>query len=99
MRRGQGALHFVPGSVHRGLLTESPGPNHGPIEGEVELLPTAGTLVLMSTLCYHRVGANETAEPRVMLNTRAAPRGARDDVTRYPVFRSQTWDHSTGEPW
>ena len=24
---------------------------------------------------------------------------ARDDVTRYPVFRSQTWDHSTGEPW
>jgi ectoine hydroxylase-related dioxygenase (phytanoyl-CoA dioxygenase family) len=99
LSRDQGALYFVPASTHRGLLTADPGPNHGPIQGEVELLPTPGTLVLMHTRCFHRVGANRTASPRVMLNTRASPGGARADVTRSPVFRSQTWDHSTGQPW
>jgi hypothetical protein len=73
--------------------------NHGAIDGEVRLLPTAGTLVLMHTRCYHRVDTNHTDVPRVMLNTRATARDARDDLCRYPVFVSQTWDHATGEPW
>jgi hypothetical protein len=160
----QGGLFYVPGSVDS-LLTGTPGPNHGNIEGEVsthstsesranpcldsetvplhpgqvELLPTPGTLVMMSTRCYHRVGVNRTKSPRVMVNTRAQPNTSSPDLCRcvcpfdvvyalrggcsnnslnargdssmsiscmrscawcrYTLFRSQKWDHNTGEPW
>eukprot|EP01051_Picozoa_sp_SAG22_P008032 SAG22_NODE_591_length_8819_cov_3.667737_3_plen_289_part_00 len=94
----QGHLHYVPCSQTR-HLADDPGPNHGPIRGEAALLPAAGTLVLMHTRCYHRVGTNTLDQPRVMLNSRVAPPGAAKEVTRYPVFRSQTWDHTTGLPW
>ena len=75
------------------------GPNHGPIEGEVEIVPKAGTVVILHTRCFHRVSHFTGARPRIVINSRCSPAGARADVTRFPVFRSQTWDHQTGLPW
>jgi hypothetical protein len=69
----KGGLYFVPGSIHQGHLTQLPGPHHGHLPGEVEVIPTAGTLVMLHSRCYHRVGHNTTDEPRLMFNLRAKP--------------------------
>lgn len=69
----KGSLFFVPGSIHMGHLTQLPGPHHGPIRGEVEVVPSAGTLVMLHSRCYHRVGHNTTDDPRLMFNLRAKP--------------------------
>lgn len=69
----QGALYYVPGSIHRGHLTQhGSGGHHDPLPGEVRLVPTAGTLVLLHTRCYHRVGHNRTDTPRLMFNLRVS---------------------------
>ena len=132
-----GVLHVVPGSFRQGHLSLQPGPNHGPIAGEIEIVPKAGTVVFVHTRCFHRVTHYTGPAPRVVskivefctkneelciknencvhalktrnfalkmmnlqiINSRCAPNGARDDVCRFPVFRSQTWDHATGEEW
>ena len=100
LRPGEGGtLRFVPGSFKLGHMTLHPGPNHGPIEGEVEIVPKAGTVVILHTRCFHRVSHFTGARPRIVINSRCSPAGARADVTRFPVFRSQTWDHQTGLPW
>ena len=69
----KGGLWYVPGSIHMGHLTQHAGEHHGPLPGEVEVIPTAGTLVMLHSRCYHRVGHNITDEPRLMFNLRAKP--------------------------
>ena len=69
----KGGLFFVPGSIHLGHLTQLPGAHHGPLPGEVQLIPSAGTLVMLHSRCYHRVSHNTTDEPRLMFNLRAKP--------------------------
>jgi hypothetical protein len=69
----KGGLYFVPESIHMGHLTQVPGPHHGSLPGEVEVIPSAGTLVMLHSRCYHRVGHNATDAPRLMFNLRAKP--------------------------
>lgn len=46
-----------------GHLTQFAGSHHDPLPGEVEVIPQAGTLVMLHTRCYHRVGHNTTDDP------------------------------------
>jgi hypothetical protein len=92
----QGELHFVPGS-HTGPDLP-PGGNYDPLPGERSVAPKAGTLVLMHTRCFHRVGINQTDKPRTQCNSRTRPAGAPDGLTGLPVFRTGKWNFVTGKP-
>ena len=92
----QGGLMYVPGSYRGPDLP--PGGNHESMPGEVVALPTAGTLVLMHTLCYHRVQINQTHQPRTQCNSRAQPQTAPVDICAYPLFRTGPWNFKTGKP-
>lgn len=93
----QGALYYVPGTHKLGDL--SPGPNHGSIEGEVAIYPSVGTMVLLHSRCWHRVGLNQTDRPRIQMNDLAWPKNARPDLANFAVFRGDTWNHAEGKPW
>ena len=86
-----GSLMCVPGSHRAGRIP--PGDPDGPIAGEVALAPRSGTLVLVHSRCYHRVTCNTTNQIRVSVNFRVSPSGVRDDVNRYGVYRTGTYDH------
>jgi len=86
----QGALYLVPGSHKQGDIP--PGGNHEPIDGEVEVRPSAGTVVFMHSRCFHRVGPNTGTTPRTQVNLRARPETAEADLGRRPLFRTGTWD-------
>ena len=85
-----GQIVVVPGSIHRGRIP--PGGHQDPIPGEVALAPKAGTLVLMSTYCWHRVTINTTATPRVSVNYRVRPQSAPEGLTAVAHFRNGTYD-------
>ncbi|MEI8197434.1 MAG: phytanoyl-CoA dioxygenase family protein [Phycisphaerae bacterium] len=92
----QGGLVYVPGSFRGPDLP--PGGNHESLPGEKVALPTAGTLVLMHTLCYHRVQINQTHTPRTQCNSRAQPLTTPEDICAYPIFRTGPWNFKTGKP-
>jgi ectoine hydroxylase-related dioxygenase (phytanoyl-CoA dioxygenase family) len=92
----QGALWYVPRSFRRDLPA---GENEGDIEGQVALAPVAGTVVLMHSRCFHRVGRNHSDRLRLMLNCRVQPAAARADLTDFARFRTGTWQHSAAAPW
>lgn len=94
----QGALYVVPGTHQGGDLPA--GGNHEPLPGEVKVLPRAGSLVLMHTRCYHRVGENRSDERRTQVNSRVRPAGADESLCNRAVFRTGFWDfqNSTFSP-
>lgn len=63
--------------------------------GELALAPTAGTLVLMSTYCWHRVTLNRTPRPRVSVNYRVRPQGTPEGLTAVANFRNGVYDFRT----
>jgi hypothetical protein len=91
-----GQIVVVPGSIHRGRIPS--GGHQDSIPGEVALAPKAGTLVLMSTYCWHRVTLNTTATPRVSVNYRVRPKSAPEGLTALPNFRNGTYDFRTRTP-
>ncbi len=88
-----GALVCVPGSHRAGTIP--PGDPHGRIAGEVLLAPTAGTLVILHSHCFHRVTRNETTGLRLSVNFRVHPAGSAHDLGRYGVYRTGTYDFAT----
>jgi len=54
-----------------------------------------GTVIFLHTRTYHRVGHNQSDEPRLMFNLRAQPASARPDLARFTIWRNQTWDHGS----
>lgn len=88
-----GAIVCVPGSQRAGTIP--PGDPHGPIAGEVLLAPTAGTLVILHSRCFHRVTRNETTGLRLSVNFRVHPAGSAHDLGRYGVYRTGTYDFAT----
>ena len=95
--KSQGPLYYVPGSHRRGDLPR--GCNHGSMAGSVEVLPAPGTLAIIHSRCYHRVGLNATDTMRIQLNMRCSPAGAPRDLADYAVFRNATWQHSKQAPF
>lgn len=83
-----GALVYVPGSHRRGQIP--PGGHQEPMEGEITLTPSAGTLVLLNGQVYHRVTPNLNAKPRTSVNFRAFPPGAPTDLTCVAAYRNGT---------
>ncbi|MFW6039097.1 MAG: phytanoyl-CoA dioxygenase family protein [bacterium] len=86
----QGELVYVPGSHRMGNLP--PGGNFEPIEREQRVAPTAGTLVLMNSRCFHQVSKNQSDAPRIQVNSRVRPSRAAADLCRYAIFRTGRWD-------
>ncbi len=93
-RPEQGALYVLPGSHHYYGFKED-GANHGDLPGQIEIVPKAGMLVLVSSHCAHRVGINQTDDIRVVLNSRVNRRGVPADLCDLCTFRSGQWRHST----
>lgn len=91
-----GQIVLVPGSVHRGRIPA--GGHQDPIAGELALAPKAGTLILMSTYCWHRVSLNTSGRPRVSVNYRVRPTDAPEDLTATANFRNGTHDFRTHSP-
>ena len=93
----QGALYWLPSGHTRGDLP--PGGNHDPLPGEASHLPEAGTLIVMHSRCPRRVAVNRSRRPRIHLEARVEPAGARADLCDYAVFRTGTWCFSEAAPW
>lgn len=89
----KGQIVVVPGSIHRGKIP--PGGHQESMAGEVAVAPKAGTLVLMSTYCWHRVTINQTPRPRVSVNYRCRPLGAPEGLTAVANFRNGVYDFRT----
>ena len=92
----QGALLCVPGS-HVGPDLPSGG-NFDTLPGQKYFLPTAGTLVLMHTRCFHSVEINRSQRPRTQCNSRMRPAAAADGLGNFPIFRTGPWNFRTGKP-
>jgi len=90
-----GAIVVVPGSHRKGRISRG-GPQE-PIDGEVVLTPSAGTLVLLHGHVFHRVTPNVSKKPRVSVNLRAYPAGVSSDVNRIGVYRNGAYDFQAGE--
>ena len=88
-----GQIVVVPGSIHRGRLPK--GGHQESLPGEVAIAPRAGTVVLMSTYCWHRVTINTTKTPRVSVNYRVRPEGAPAELTAVANFRNGQFDFRT----
>jgi ectoine hydroxylase-related dioxygenase (phytanoyl-CoA dioxygenase family) len=88
-----GQIVVVPGSIHRGKIPA--GGHQDPISGELAVAPTAGTLVLMSTYCWHRVTLNQLPVPRFSVNYRARPKDAPEGLTAVANFRNGVYDFRT----
>lgn len=80
-----GAVVVVPGSHLGGDIPH--GDTQDPIDGEVVITPTAGTLVFLHGRCFHRVTANHTDRPRVSVNFRVKSPGTSDGILNRPVYR------------
>jgi ectoine hydroxylase-related dioxygenase (phytanoyl-CoA dioxygenase family) len=93
----QGCLFVVPGSHRAGDIP--PGENHGDLPGELAITAPAGSLALMHSRCYHRVGINQTDKPRIQMNSRALPANASEDTSYRAVFRTGRWDFRTNSEW
>jgi len=91
----QGCLYYVPGS-HLGPDLP-PGGNHESLPNEVAVTPKAGTLALMHTRCFHRVGVNQNEQRRTQCNSRTRPATAAEGLGDTPVFRVGPWTFSTGK--
>jgi hypothetical protein len=90
-----GKVVYVPGSHTRGRIPH--GGNHAAMPGEVALAPKAGTLVLLHSLCFHRVTINATPRPRVSINFRCRPQGCAAGLGRIGVYRNNAYDFATKE--
>ncbi len=88
-----GQIVVVPGSIHRGRIPA--GGHQDSLPGEVAIAPKAGTVVLMSTYCWHRVTINTTRTPRVSVNYRVRPEGAPAELTAVANFRNGQFDFRT----
>ena len=86
----QGELFYVPGS-HTGPDLPTAGSQES-LPGEVRVAPTAGTLVMMHTRCFHRVGINRTDIRRTQCNSRARPAAASEMLCNFPVFTTGPWN-------
>ena len=93
----QGELVYVPGSNKGGDLPA--GDNYEPIEGEHRVAPSTGTLVLMSSRCFHQVSKNQTDSPRIQVNSRVRPTSAAEDLCKHAIFRTGRWDFSKMRKW
>lgn len=91
-----GAVVVVPGSHKRGLIPE--GGHQESMEGELALTPGAGTLVLLSGLCYHRVTPNRTQRPRISVNFRAYSKDTPPAICGVGVYRNGAYDFRRGQP-
>ncbi len=91
-----GALVCVPGSHRSGPIP--PGEPHGELPGELHLAPTAGSVVLVHSRCFHRVTANRTANQRFSVNFRARPAGAAAELGGIGVFRTGAYDFAMDRP-
>ncbi len=82
--REMGPLILVPGSHKMGDLP--PGGQHDDIEGQIEIIPKAGSLVFMCSRVWHRVGLNQSDRPRrnciFRVRPWAAPHNLEGGVTR-----------------
>ena len=81
-----GAIVVVPGSHKLGRIP--PGGHQDPMEGEVVLAPSAGTLIFLNGQVFHRVTPNLNPKPRVSTNFRAFPAGIPSSVTCIGVYRN-----------
>ncbi len=90
-----GGIIFVPGSHKRGRIP--PGPNHEPLPGEVALHPKAGTLVLLHSFTWHRVGMNRSNGPRWTANFRCRPATCTEDRDAVGVYRNSAYNFRTME--
>jgi len=90
-----GAIVVVPGSHRMGRIP--PGGNQEPIPGEVALVPTAGTLVLLHGHVFHRVTPNLSGRPRISTNFRAFARGVSEGVCDVGVYRNGAYDFALGQ--
>lgn len=93
----QGSLFVVPGSHRAGDIP--PGENHAPLSGELAITAPRGSIALMHSRCYHRVGLNQTDRPRIQMNSRALPAQCIEDPTYRAMFRTGRWDFRTSSPW
>ena len=93
---GMGAVVVVPGSHRRGRLP--PGGHQEPIPGQLALTPSAGTVVLLSTLCWHRVTPNRSDRPRYSINFRVRPPGVPAGLVKRAVFRNGDYDFAAQRP-
>lgn len=91
--RTGGEVVVVPGT-HRGQVLP-PGGLQDDLEGQVELCPRAGTLVLLHGQTFHRV--KPVRRPRVSVNLRVRPPEAPEDVTDVAVYRNIKYRFSTRE--
>lgn len=89
-----GAVVVVPGSHRMGRIPK--GGEQDPMDGEVTLTPTAGTLVLMNGHVFHRVTPNSSNRPRISINFRALPAGVPSGVCDIGVYRNAAVDWVTG---
>ncbi len=85
-----GAIVVVPGSHTRGRIPR--GGSQSPIEGEVVLTPSSGTLVFLHGHVFHRVTPNVSGKPRVSANFRAYPVGITQEVNQIGVYRDGAYD-------
>lgn len=95
VRIEDGAIVVVPASHRRGRIPA--GGNQEPIEGEVALMPKAGTLILLSGHVYHRVTPNTSDKPRLSVNFRAFPENVAPDVCDVGVYRGGAYDFHKGQ--
>ncbi len=89
-----GELCVMEGSHKKGLLPA--GLPDEDLEGQIEILPKKGTVVLLHGHCWHKVKPVKS-EWRVSTNFRAVPAGVPDDVTDVCVYRNMRYRFSTEE--
>ncbi|MEK7412978.1 MAG: phytanoyl-CoA dioxygenase family protein [Planctomycetota bacterium] len=93
VRPEDGAVVVVPGSHRRGRVSANEAQED--IPGQVVLTPRAGTLVLLSGLCWHRVTPNQSGRERVSINMRAFPVGTPTDWTKIGIYRDADVEFGT----
>ena len=87
-----GEVVVVPGSHLMGIIPA--GEPHADIEGQLEILPKKGDMLLLHGHCWHRV-RNVKSGHRSSINFRAGPAGVPDSITDVCVYRNMKYRFST----
>jgi hypothetical protein len=89
-----GQTVVIPGTHRRGLIPA--GDPTAPMDGQLILSPTKGTLVILHGHTWHRV-LPVHGTYRVSTNFRAVPKGTPENVTDICVYRNMRYQFSTGQ--